>query len=340
MVVYVDLAFVINLFVDASLLFVTATVLRARCRSWRVFTAAAVGSAYAVATLFPGTGTLRLFVVKWLCSVVMVQIALGPSPALFRHYREWARLLRQVAVFYAVAFAAGGAVYGLQNLFHARPELSGLALVHGRIAWWTSIGALAIVSFVPVGLWLVRLALVAGRRLRANDRHLCDVEIRLGGRAVQLRALVDTGNSLADPISRAPVAIVRAGAVADLLPPALYSPVLGGADPLRALYGSAQELGEFSERVRIVPFRGVGGRDGQLLAFRPDDAIVRIKGTESSVMPLLVAMQAQPLARTEHYDCLLPAVIDLSNFVERRDPGVDSDAHAAGLSSARSSHTA
>lgn len=340
MIVYVDLAFAINLFVDASLLFVTAAVLRVRRRSWRVFAAAAVGSLYAVATLFPGTGALRLFVVKWLCSVVMVQMALGAPLARLKGYREWMRLLRHVAAFYAVTFAAGGAVYGLQNLFGARSELSGLALVHGRIAWWTSIGALAIVSSVPVGLWLVRMALVVGRRLRIGDQHTCDVDLRVGACTVRLRALVDTGNGLTDPISRTPVAVVRADAVAALLPPALCGPVRSGRDPLRVLYGSAEDLGSFSDRIRIVPFRGVGGRDGQLLAFRPDDVVVRMNAAESSVMPLLVAMQAQSLVRTEHYDCLLPAVIDLSNFVERRDPGVDSGAYAAGLPAARSSHTA
>ncbi len=340
MVVYVDLAFAINLFIDASLLFVTAAVYRTRCRTWRVFAASGLGSLYAVATLFPGTALLRLFAVKWLCSVGMVQLALGAPGRQLRRYRGWVRLLRQVTVFYAVTFAAGGAVYGLQNLFGAHPELAGLAVIHGQVAWWTSIGALAVVASAPVGLWLVRMALVVGRRMRVAEMAACDVDIRLRGAGVHLRALVDTGNALRDPVTRTPVAVVRAGAVAGLLPAALAVALQDGGDPLHALYGCADKLGDFADRIRIVPFRGVAGRDGQLLAFRPDDVLVSRDGAEFSAMPLLLALQTQALGRTEHYDCLLPAVIDQANLVEGRDSGVDSGAHATGVSTARSSHTA
>ena len=341
MVVYVDVAFAINLCVDACLLFATAAVLRRRARARRVFAAAAAGSLYAVAALFPGAGFLAWWFCKWGCSVVMVAAAFGPSPSEWRRRLPLLRLLRAVAAFYAVTFAAGGAVYALAGFFAGRPALAGLAVVHGRIAWWTSIGALTVAVCVPLGLLLARALFVWGTRAARVKRFRCALEVRAGGRAVRLRALVDTGNSLRDPLSGAAVAVARAAACADLLPDAFAARLAGGGDPLRALFEAPEALGAFAERVRIVPYRGVGGADGSLLALRPDAVFALLEGGRKTALgPLLIALQGGALSRGDEYDCILPAGEADALLAEGREDVADTGADAPAGQTVHTSHPA
>ena len=93
------------------------------------------------------------------------------------------------------------------------------------------------------------LALIGKMGLRGQGRRFVDVEVTYGGRTVQLRALVDTGNSLCDPITGESVTVLSPEVGLRLgLPPEVL------ADP-----GGAMLPG-----LRLIPARTVGG--GGLLA--------------------------------------------------------------------------
>lgn len=345
MVVYVDVSFVINLGVDICLLALTASLMRQKLHPVRILMAAGVGSLYAVATLFPGTAMLQGFFIKWLCSVWMVNVALKVGVASRRPWRKFLLLCRYVAVFYAVTFAVGGAVFALHSLFaKANSPFAGLALVNGQIAWWTGISTLFTAVAIPVGLVLIRYVWSLSGRVRRDAGHVCDVTVTLMGQAVTVKAFIDTGNALLDPVSRAPVAVVWAQAIAGCLPDPLRTAALRGENLLSALYGGA-DLGSLASKVTIIPYRGVGGHGGSLLAIRPDSvhavhavtpdrAPVRV-----SLSPMLFALQAEPLSTLHNYDCILPASA-AERLAEGSESNEHEDARTTGNQTAHSSHTA
>lgn len=338
MIVYVDLSAVINLCVDALLLFITASLLRRPVKLWRVLTAALLGSLFAVATLFPGTQWLNTFVAKWMCSVVMVDWAFATGAYRTLKYRVWLRVLQQVAAFYGVTFATGGAVYALHTMFApVSSPFAGLALVSGQIVWWTSIGSLALVTALPTSLFFVRYALGHIKQRQRDHLRTCEVTLRLNGHECTIRALIDTGNELRDPLSRTPVAVVHAEQVASLLPLALQQWLLQGRDPLRALYEDVP-LQEIANKIAIVPFRGVGGRSGQLLAVRLESATVLAQEGRLELPPLLIALQLEPLSAMATYACILPATI--AYLLEEGREVVDSGSHQAVSETIHSSHSA
>ncbi|MCY0874829.1 MAG: sigma-E processing peptidase SpoIIGA [Firmicutes bacterium] len=329
MVVYVDLAGMINLLIDSALLILTAALMRERWRWRRVLAAAALGSVYAVATLFPGTALLRTLLAKWLCSVVMVEMAFATGAWRTLSYRKWLKLLRQVAAFYGVTFALGGAVYAIHNLFApASSPFAGLALVDGQVVWWTSVTTLGLVIALPVGLLIIRFAFTQVQKRQHDHARTCHVAIELFGHTVTVRALLDTGNELIDPITRMPVAVVHGEALLDLLPDSLATVLKSGGDPLQALYDNV-DFGDLQSRIAIVPYRGVGGRGGQLLALRPDRVTIAATpdGAGFTVPRLLIALQQAPLTASDAYTCILPASAQ-SAFEEGRE-SVDTGSHTA-----------
>lgn len=338
-IVYVDLAAVINACVDSILLFLTAALLRQRVRPGRVLLAAAIGAVYAVATLFPGTHWLRTFVAKWLCSVVMVDLAFASRAWRSLSYRVWVQALGRVAAFYGVTFAVGGAVYGIHNLFApASTPFAGLALVDGQVVWWTGIGSLALVTGLPVAVLVVKAAFTLVRHRQADAARTVTIEVALGTRTVTLRALIDTGNELVDPLTRIPVAVAYAASLTDVLPPALQRIVREGGDPLAALLKGTLHLEGLETRMAIVPFRGVAGQSGQLLALRPDWVRMNDGATQTIVRPLFIALQRDPLTGTGAYACILPGELVMRNGEGRES--IDTGARQAVSETVHSSHSA
>ncbi len=340
MVVYVDVAFAVNLCVDACLLLITASLLRHRISMRRAIAAASVGSLYAVATLFPGVGWLRAFLWKWLCSLVMVNIAFSVRIVSRYSYSRLLRMARLTAAFYAVTFAAAGAAYGLDSLFAPRSSaFSGLMLIHGQIAWWTGMSTLGLVIGLPTALMTVRALWGYAVQRRRDSGQMVVMRLSVGERCVEVRALLDTGNTLVDPVTRIPVAVAQADRVAELLPAGLASAISRWQDPLQALYGQSANLEQFASRISIVPYRGVGGHGGHLLAFRPDEAVALQDTGAVSLKPILIAVQLHQLSRGDEYDCILPASV-ATLLVEGGESSVDADSHTPSGEATRSSHSA
>ncbi len=340
MVVYVDIAFAINLCVDACLLLITASLMRRRITIRRAIAAAGVGSLYAVVTLFPGTGWLRTFLWKWLCSLVMVNIAFSVRLVSRYSYSRLLGMAKLAAAFYAVTFAAAGAVYGLHSLFAPQTSaFAGLMLIRGQIAWWTSMSSLGLVIGLPTALIAVRALWGHVVQHRRYSGEIVVTRLSVEERSVEVRALLDTGNALADPVTRTPVAVVHAERVGELLPAEFVSAIDAGKDPLQVLYGHTANLDHFAKRICIVPYRGVGGHGGYLMAFRPDDAVALLDSGAVSLKPILVALQLHQLSKGDQYDCILPASVT-ALLVEGRESSVSTGSHTSPGEATRSSHSA
>jgi len=308
MIVFVDVVFAINLCVDACLLLAAAMLLRRPRSLRRVVAAAVLGSVYAVATLFPGTGWMRGFFQKWLASVVMVQVAYGgPWHALWR-LTGIVALLRDLAAFYAVAFAAGGAVYGLKSLVApTQSAFSGLAVVGGGVMWWSSFAFFWVVLGVPIALLCIRLMVGGIRRARRHARIECTVRFVSGERSVTLRAFVDTGNGLRDPVDGTPVAIISARAACRLWPGTWAESLASGRQPLAVLATLAAD-GPLGQRLRVIPYRSVGA-EGYLLGVRPDGVWLVRKALQIPLPDMLVATSRHVLRGSDSYECILPASV-------------------------------
>lgn len=340
LVIYVDLAFLINLFIDASLLLITGSLLQRKLTMRRVFGASAIGSLYAVATLFPGTSMLRSVLVKWLFSVLMVDLAFGMRTLHHKTYRHLVKLMQVVAAFYAVTFAVAGAIYALHNVFATGgASLDGLALIGGQVAWWTSLSTVFLVLSIPLALLLVRFLWSFVIRSKRLSGQVVTMRFTLFGQEAQVQALIDTGNSLTDPITKTPVAVAKIAALESLLPPLLKNAMRDGIDPLAMVYQQTSELGNFATRISIVPYRGVAGNTGYLLAIRPDEAIACIDGLEISLAPLFIALQTDGFSMVDQFDCILPGST-AGLLVEGRESGVNTRSRTSSDETSHSSHTA
>ena len=280
-VVYIDSLFLLNWIVNYLLLLATGKLAGEVLRRLRLGLGAALGALYAAAVFFPGMGFLLHPLCKLAAAVVMLLVGYGGSR----------RLLRVTLVFFGLSCAFGGGIFAI-GLVGGR----GLSL-RNDILYSAMDLRLILLS---AALCYVVLTLVFRRTARHERRELVPAVLTLGQRRVALTALVDTGNTLTDPVTGRPVMVADGEQVAQLLPEGLAGCSLD--DPAEALAALSERYGP--KRFRLLPYQAVGVECGMLLALRLDRAQV---GTED-YGGILVALSPTRVSDGGGYSALVGAV--------------------------------
>lgn len=257
-IIYIDTLFVLNLIVNYLLLLATAKIGAVHISRLRIGLGALFGAGYAVAAVFPPFGFLLTVPMRPVSGVAMILLVFGGKRG----------LLRLALIFFAVSAAFGGAIYAV-SLMAGGPAYDGHHVLPISLK----------VLVVAFGLCYGAMSLVFHRLGRNTETKPVRVEIGWRARSAALTGLVDTGNSLVDPVSGGAVLVAETEALRPLFDPAtarlLQGPLADNPmELLPRLRDAPNGLGFY-----LLPYTAVGTRSGFLLAFRPDS--VRLDGRDT-----------------------------------------------------------
>ncbi|MDQ7793963.1 MAG: sigma-E processing peptidase SpoIIGA [bacterium] len=287
--IYADLYFLTNLGMNFATLWLAARLGRLPGKPRRLAGAALLGALYALAFLVPSLHWLFSPVGKVCFSLLLVAVAFAP--------RTWRALGRATAWFYGVSFLTGGIALGLGFLTGSpSAALGGVWVFGGSVRWW-------VLGCSTGGCLLLAGTLLTGTRRRLRQALLVPVELIFGDDAVTLRALVDTGNRLQDPLTGSPAVVAETAALKGVLPDPVWACLAGGTD----LGGTVEGLAgtSWASRLRVVPFRTVGEPAGLMVGFRPDRIIIHDQGRRREVADAVVCTYPRPLSVAGEYRALL-----------------------------------
>ncbi len=269
MTVYVDMVFLLNFAVNYLLLRGTARLGAAAVRQRRLLFAAALGAGYAVAVYLPGLAWLTHWLCKLLTAAGMLLLAYGLRPSTGR----------LAAIFATLSLVLCGAVYGIQ-------ALQGQPVVLGNSLFYPVRFSTVLLTALAVNL---ACRLLLPRLSHANDSIL-PVTLEREGKRIQLSALRDSGNTLTDPLSGAPVLTVYWKAARALLPLSI------GQTDFDSPAALALRLRHCHPR--LIPYRAVGVESGLLLAL---PCLITLGAEQKQG---LVAFSPTPLSDGGAYDAL------------------------------------
>lgn len=275
--VYVDLYFLVNASMDLLCLAMTASILHRAVKRWRLFLAALLGGGWAVGVLLLGIDGAPGVVPDLLMAVLLAAVAFAEKNG------RITRLLRDAGAYALLSALLGGLMTVLYRFLN-RLELPLEALQGDGLSAWM----FAILAAVA-GFFTLR-----GGKLFRRSGTVRDVglEITVDGRTATLRALVDSGNLLTDPLDGRSVVLADP---AKLLP--CLSPMLA-----HALEHPESAPPEYARRIRLIPAHSATG-EGLLAAFAPDRLVIVTKKDRVTANDLVAL---SPLGGTAGgYDALI-----------------------------------
>ncbi|MGE5591035.1 MAG: sigma-E processing peptidase SpoIIGA, partial [Bacillota bacterium] len=175
----------------------------------------------------------------------------------------------------------------------------------------------AVLGSLALGRQVFRLV----QNALSEARRYYPVEVAFGDQRVRLRALLDTGNHLRDPVLQVPVMVVDYEGLAPCLPepvrlafeqgggsarpdaaalPGNGVPRVDPEDLLDALDGTP-----WASRLRLIPFSSVGRRGGILVGFRPDAVYYWDGERMVAATQALVGVYSYRLDEAGRYNALL-----------------------------------
>lgn len=279
--VYVDVLLVINYVVNLLLLLSVGKLSGRTPKRRKIVTAALFGAATSLTIFLPFMGIFLSVLLKLVISASIILIAFP--------YISARMFFIQVFLFFAVSFCFAGIMMGIMLLFS--PE------------WMTYYNGVVYFNISPLPLIMLTIVsyaalTIAGRILHAGrpSGDLYRVTVYMGGNAVMLDGLVDSGNTLREPFSGSPVVVCFVGELAQVLPPQLINAVEIGN-----IFGP--DMHGFGLKIRLIPYENVGG-SGVLPAVKADFITIAKRGEHKRVEQVYIGLSKAKIGSGQ-YNCLL-----------------------------------
>lgn len=291
--VYVDILFFENLVINFLILWISKRVIKSPTSSLRLFLGALIGAAYVILLLIlPGVKAYYTATAKFLLSLLIIAVSFNP--------KKVSEFIKTLCVFYITTFVFAGGAFAFLYLNGSGGFIrNGIVYFFGDSKWtaiFLSVATVGILMGVIRELWISR---------HIKDVYLIPINISIENKNVAFNALVDTGNSLCDPLSKLPVVVVEFKAICTILP-----------EDIRRIFEEKQEndlskvtsivsKSTWFPRFRLIPFSSLGRENGILIGFKPDFILIGSDETQRNVGEVVIGIYNRSLSRNDKYRALL-----------------------------------
>lgn len=243
MTIYLDVILLENICMNYIILFATGLIIKAKISQIRIVLSSLLGGVYSILSFVPVLEIYSNFILKIILSITMVYLAFSP--------KNIKLLAKQLILFYLVSFAFGGCAFCL--LYFIRPQ--DILMRNGYLTGTYPI-KIALLGGI-VGFVIVNIAFKVVKGRISKKDMFCDIEIFFKEKSVLIKAMIDTGNLLKDPISGMPVIVVEKGKLENIIPKGIIdnlNTILGGGEENTL----NEEEREYLPKFRVIPFSSLG----------------------------------------------------------------------------------
>lgn len=276
MIIYVDVLFFTNFMMDTLLLATTALIAGRRVRHGRLLAASAVGAFCGCCLFFAALPPALTLLFKLFLPIGLLMIAFP--------YERFSVFGQTALIYLAAHLLYGGGMFAFYAFTDAGSHMrySGGVYYMDLPLWLLLVFAFGFYGLVRGFFYLI------DQRKEKSFLHTLTVN------GTELLALLDTGNSLYDPISLLPVVLCQWDAL-PLPEEVLRAVVHKDAAALPRLIKEFPNL-----KLRLLPYTDATGAATLIYAFRPRE--MKVDGIERDG---LVGLSLQPLTQDNRFQALL-----------------------------------
>lgn len=286
-IVYVDVLVLENFFMNYLLLYIVNRFCRCNAKIWRIILAATIGALYVVIIFFPELHVFYSLIAKIIVSVIMIIVAF--LPYCLRDF------LKEFILFYIEAFIIGGCILGI---FYLKNYNMGF----DNGVFFMEVTPEYIICGSFISLIMVKFGFDYFDDFFSKEKNKVFLHIVMNKKECDIKALVDTGNSLKDPLTCTPVIIVYYKSIINILPEEIKRLIT-----IEECYENlTREIlnSSLKQRIRIIPYRALGVNNGILLGIKVDFIISRFRFKKSYIEKPVIALSNQPISNEDDYQAL------------------------------------
>ena len=291
MTVYLDVVLLENLCMNYIILFATGYILKIKRKHIKLIVSGLIGGIYSILVYMEIMEIYSNIVAKIILSVVMVYIAYTPKTI--------KELFKVLIFFYLISFVFGGCAFAL--LYFIKPEE---IFIRNGVFVGTYPIKIAILGCI-VGFIVITIAFYIVKIKLGKKDIYCDITIFFNEKNIDVKALIDTGNMLKDPITNIPVIVVEKEKLFNLLPTSILNnlnQIIDGSVP-NEIY--EEKNFEYISKFRVIPFKSLGKENGLLLGFKTDKVIIKKDDTVNQINKVIVGIYNNKLKKKEQYSALV-----------------------------------
>lgn len=278
MVYYIEYVFAENFLIDFILLFVTGKLIKRVIVYRRLIVASIIGALYVILTAYIGKEFMTYFIVKLSVSVLMIMIAFDSKGILTN--------VRVILCFYITSLIMVGVISALYYLTYDK----------------LTVNVIIFSCFVGYVLLHFFFREIKGR-IEKSD-YIRTVTINNGGNNKTLRAFIDTGNELIDPMTGKPVIVTNIESIKNILGEELYKQILNFYDNRDNNY--ERLLTENKDvNLRIIRYSTISSKNESMVCLTPDEIQVKTNDNHIITADAVIGIYPTKISQKEDYDALL-----------------------------------
>ena len=290
MTIYVDVVLIENLIMNYIILLATGVILKNKRKHLRLIASSLIGAIYSILAYVITIEIYSNFFLKLLLSVMMIYVAFNPQNV----KNMWKALL----VFYLTSFVFGGAAFALIYVIKPQEILMRNGLFLGTYPLKTVVLA-GIIGFIIITATFK----IVKSKITKKDIYK-DVIIKMNKKQINIKAMIDTGNMLKDPITNSPVIVVEKSILYELLPKDLLD------NAQKILVGDLEDISEdvkekYIRKLRFIPFSSLGKQNGMLIGIKPDFVEVIDEEDTNQIEDVIVGVYDKSFTKDGKYRALM-----------------------------------
>lgn len=257
---YIDVYFMINFTVDILAIFVALKMVHLGIRMGRIILCGILGGAFAILELFLPIKALEVLLAAIFLLLITQISCIGAS---------WSRRIKFLFSFYISTFLISGIVNFMYQLMDR--YVKNIAIESGQ-----STNKKALVFSLIILLMIGALRLFIMMFSGATNETNVDLVINIGGKRLEIEALIDTGNLVKDPMNMNPVIFIKKA----------YAERIFAKEVLELSHLDDLPL-EYRKRIRLIPVTR-GGQTHVMTGVKVDSVIMRREEREEPLDATIV----------------------------------------------------
>ncbi|WP_243183302.1 sigma-E processing peptidase SpoIIGA [Anaerosolibacter carboniphilus] len=294
--VYGEYLFIENLLMNWLILHLTAYFSKTKVPKHKVWVGATLGAIYAFVVFFPSLTFLYSMIMKVVVSMLIIVVTFMPY-----HFKHFFKLL---GIFYLISFMFGGAAFALFYFTVFQGLLSNGVFYIGNV--FDTFSPKLLIYAGIIAYILIKYCWDYIQVKISREKIYVPICIEIENQKSQVKALIDTGNSLHDPLSKYPVIIVEYEAIKDLLPLDIQGMFNNSSKDINLdLITGIIQSSQWMNRFRMIPFKSLGKDNGMLIGFKPDCVELQDNNHSKCIKEIIIGIYTRKLSTDGDYHALL-----------------------------------